>query len=189
MNVRMMAAGLGVAVVVATASPALGKPGNSPGKPDKANNGRASSTTTTALAATSTTAPGATATPTASTQPKKGPKKFTHVGTVKALAAGSLTIQVQGGNRKAKGSAVTVKVPASARITRNGKRVPLSALQVGDHVQAKGSGDVANDVKAERRSAPSTTSTTVAGSTSTTSTPTSSTTSTSSSSTTSTTAG
>lgn len=115
MNVRMMAVGLGVAAAVAAAGPALAKPGNPPGKPDKANNGRAASTTTTAPGSVTTIAPGATATPTATTQATKGPKKFVHVGTVKALGAGSLTIQVQGGNQKAKGSAVTVKVAPCCR--------------------------------------------------------------------------
>ncbi len=178
MRARVMAAGLGVAVAVAASGPALAKPGAPNGKAKGQD--RAPATTSTSAppgltaTPTATTAPGGTATATAS---KKGAKHFVHVGALKAVGTDSLTVVVKGGNQKAKSSTVTVTVATSARIMRNGRKVKLADLRVGDQVQAKGTGTVATDIKAERRSAGST-STTTPSSTSSTSSTTSSTTST-----------
>lgn len=65
--------------------------------------------------------------------------RFVVVGKVTAVGADTLTLLVKGGNQKAmRGQPATVKVPATAKVTRNGEKVALSAVQVGDHVAVQG---------------------------------------------------
>ena len=77
------------------------------------------------------------------TKPVKPIKRvsFSYNGTLTALdaAAGTVTIKVPGGGQKALRSAkLTLTVPASAAVRRNGAVVTLGELVVGDKLQVKG---------------------------------------------------
>ena len=77
------------------------------------------------------------------TKPVKPIKRvsFSYNGTLTALdaAAGTVTIKVPGGGQKALRSAkLTLTVPASAAVRRNGAVATLGELVVGDKLQVKG---------------------------------------------------
>lgn len=70
--------------------------------------------------------------------------RFVAVGFVQQVDTASVTILLKGGTLKAQrraGEPVEVTVAADAKVKRDGERVALSALQVGDHVMAKGARD------------------------------------------------
>jgi hypothetical protein len=194
MNLRTRIAAVATTAVclpaLALAAPALAKPGPHPAK-SKGDHERVPAPGATATP--SATTPGSTATPGATATPaaKKGPKRFVQVGWVTQVGSSSVTMFVQGGNQRSKHSLVTVNVAAGARIARNGRRVKLAELRSGDHIEAKGVGGVADDVKAQGKRTPPSTSTSAPTSTTTSSSTTTAapaTTTTSSSSTTTTTA-
>ena len=74
--------------------------------------------------------------------PKTAPAfaKFTSAGLVTGVGAESLTVtlDVKGGNQKLKGQSLTVNVPSSAKVTRNGVAATLADLLPGDHVAIQG---------------------------------------------------
>ncbi|BFU43105.1 DUF5666 domain-containing protein [Krasilnikovia sp. MM14-A1004] len=71
------------------------------------------------------------------------PKKFEGRGKISAIDAdaGTLTVVVKGGTKNVRNSTVTVSVPSTARIKRNGKKVPFASLAVGDRIEMKGTRD------------------------------------------------
>ena len=81
--------------------------------------------------------------PSKPTKPVKPIKRvsFSYNGTLTAVdaAAGTVTIKVPGGGQKALRSAkLTLTVPASAAVRRNGAVATLGELVVGDKLQVKG---------------------------------------------------
>jgi hypothetical protein len=80
--------------------------------------------------------------------------RFTATGTLVSVDGDTLTVSVQGGNRKAlKGTDATFTVAEGAKINRDDAPATLADLVPGDHVMVKGSKDgetlVAGKVNAE----------------------------------------
>jgi hypothetical protein len=65
---------------------------------------------------------------------------FTAAGHVTAVGTDTLTVtlDVKGGNQKLKGQSLTVSVPSTARVTREGVAATLADVQAGDHVAIQG---------------------------------------------------
>ncbi|RZU49520.1 hypothetical protein EV385_1273 [Krasilnikovia cinnamomea] len=68
------------------------------------------------------------------------PKKFEGRGKISAIdvEAGTLTVVVKGGTKNIRHRTVTVSVSPTARIKRNGKKVSLASLAVGDRIKLRG---------------------------------------------------
>lgn len=66
--------------------------------------------------------------------------KFTAAGYVTSVGTDtlSLTLDVNGGNQRMKGQSMTVNVPSTARVTREGVVATLADLLPGDHVAIQG---------------------------------------------------
>ena len=65
--------------------------------------------------------------------------KFTAVGSVASVDAGTVTVNDKGGSKSLHGTAVTISVPDDATVIVNDTPGSLSDVAAGDHVVVKGS--------------------------------------------------
>ena len=63
---------------------------------------------------------------------------FAADGTVTAVGADTVTVLAKGGTKDVRQRSVTISVPATARIRRDGRAAAVSALQVGDRIAITG---------------------------------------------------